>query len=378
MDIKKMQERYPAPAKAIFDAKERALIAERYNLGEVVRALIGERADIGFEREVSQEMNARRHPDRANYGVLSVPYCALERTMTGKNNVSDHITGNGAALVATDLLSGEYINPLAARLVLREAGARFIDGMVGDIAIPKGSNVGAYWITSEDGDATKVSPTFSQVQGTPHTVGAYVDITRKLAIQSALPAQNLIGELILNAIARAIDAAGLGGTGSSGQPLGLVGTSGINEVEDITPDAPKYLDLLNFVAALDDANVNLDALKWLAPAAVRAKLAATIDSTLVKNVAGTENVGAITSARYLCEKNVAADYPLLTSNLCPAKKLILGDFAQLILAGWGEGVDLLVDPYSNSPSGAVRIVAFKDVDVLVRYPEAFAVGTILS
>ena len=95
-------------------------------------------------------------------------------------------------------------------------------------------------------------------------------------------------------------------------------------------------------------------------------------------MAGTENVGAVTSARYLCEKNVVADYPLLTSNLCPAKKLILGDFRQLIIGAWGEGIDLLVDRFSNSTSGTIRVVVFKDVDVLVRYPEAFATGQILA
>ena len=370
MDINKMKEQFAAPAKSIFDAAERALIAERYDISKVLHSLMHRKAVEGFEAEISDEMNARRHPTETNLGAVAVPYCALVRTL-GKGN-------GGAALVATDLLSDEYISPLSERLVLRKAGARFIDGLVGDISIPKGGNVGAYWITSEGNPATKVTPNFTQVNGTPHTVGAYVDITHKLAMQSSLPAQNLVGELILNAVARAIDTAGLCGTGSDGQPLGLVGTTGINEVEDIVPDAPKYLDLLNFVAALDAANIDMDALKWLAPSRVRAKLAATIDAAIVENKAKTENVGAITSARYLCDKNMVADYPLLTSNLCPAKKAILGEFSQLILAGWGEGVDLLVDHYSCSTSGAIRIVAFKDADVLVRYPEAFAIGQILS
>ena len=197
-------------------------------------------------------------------------------------------------------------------------------------------------------------------------------------MQSALPVQNLVGELILNALAREIDKAGLAGTGTDGQPLGLIGTSGVNVVDGITAGSPTYLDLQNFIAALDDANVDMANLKWIAPAKVKAKLASTIDANLVKNVAGTENVGAVTSARYLAEKNQAADYPIETSNLAPAKKLILGDWGQLIIGGWGEGVDLLADPYSNSTSGTIRLVAFKDVDVLVRYPEAFAVGTILA
>ena len=154
MDIEKMKERFAAPKKSIFDQKERELIAERYNIGNVIRRLEGDDSDIGFEREVSAEMNARRSKLNPEKGGITIPYCALVRTL-GKTNVEGVIEGNGGALVATDLLAKEYASPLAARLVLNAAGARFIDGLVGDIAIPKGSNVGAYWITSETGSATK-------------------------------------------------------------------------------------------------------------------------------------------------------------------------------------------------------------------------------
>ena len=38
---------------------------------------------------------------------------------------------------------------------------------------------------------------------------------------------------------------------------------------------------------------------------------------------------------------------------------------------WGT-LDLMVDPYSNSTSGTVRVVALQDVDVAVRHAESFA------
>ena len=48
MDIEKMKERFAAPKKSIFDQKERELIAERYNIGNVIRCLEGDNSDIGF------------------------------------------------------------------------------------------------------------------------------------------------------------------------------------------------------------------------------------------------------------------------------------------------------------------------------------------
>ena len=36
------------------------------------------------------------------------------------------------------------------------------------------------------------------------------------------------------------------------------------------------------------------------------------------------------------------------------------------------GVDVLVDPYTGSSTGATRITVFKDVDVAVRHAESFS------
>ncbi len=57
------------------------------------------------------------------------------------------------------------------------------------------------------------------------------------------------------------------------------------------------------------------------------------------------------------------------SGVCSA--IIFGNWADLLIGEWG-GVDLIVDPYSDSQKGNVRIVAHAFVDVGVRHPESFA------
>lgn len=54
--------------------------------------------------------------------------------------------------------------------------------------------------------------------------------------------------------------------------------------------------------------------------------------------------------------------------------IIFGNFADLLIGMWG-GLDLTVDPYSNSTSGTLRIVALQDVDVAVRHAASFAAAT---
>ena len=57
------------------------------------------------------------------------------------------------------------------------------------------------------------------------------------------------------------------------------------------------------------------------------------------------------------------------SNVCSA--IIFGNWADLMMGMWG-GLDLTVDPYSESTKGTIRVVAFQDVDVALRHAESFA------
>ena len=39
-----------------------------------------------------------------------------------------------------------------------------------------------------------------------------------------------------------------------------------------------------------------------------------------------------------------------------------------------SGLDLMVDPYTHSTSGTVRVVAMQDCDIAIRHPESFSRG----
>jgi len=47
------------------------------------------------------------------------------------------------------------------------------------------------------------------------------------------------------------------------------------------------------------------------------------------------------------------------------------NFNDVIIGQWG-GTDVLVDPYTGSGSGTIRVVVFADVDVAVRHAECFS------
>ncbi len=59
-----------------------------------------------------------------------------------------------------------------------------MSGLVGDVAIPAldGSTT-AYWV-AESGAPTEGAPTVRQITMSPKSVGAYVDLSRRLMLQS--------------------------------------------------------------------------------------------------------------------------------------------------------------------------------------------------
>ena len=58
-----------------------------------------------------------------------------------------------------------------------------------------------------------------------------------------------------------------------------------------------------------------------------------------------------------------------SGSVCSA--LIQGNWNDLIIGNWGT-LDLMVDPYTGSTSGTVRVVALQDADIAVRHPESFS------
>lgn len=369
----------PAPAAkraAIFDAGDEKKIVREYNLLNVIRALAKDgRPDVGFEREISDQIAKANNRDARGFYV---PESVLVRAMTGKTNVASEITGNGAATVEKSLLASQYIDELVGATVLGAAGVATVGGLVGDIAIPKGSAVAAGWIAEKD-NAPSAEPTFSQVEGTPHTAAANAILSRRLVIQSSLAVQNLVGRLIMEAIGRAVETAAFDGTGSDNQPTGLANVTGVSSVA-MTAGKPTKANLVDFWEKVYTANAAGANMKFIGSPAVKALLCKTLDYFGIDatgNKATASVVGGI-GADYLCTREGKVEgFDFLMSALCDAKKLYFGNWSEMMICVW-SGIDMIVDPYTYSAKGAWQVTAFQDCDVIVRHPQAFAIGKALA
>jgi HK97 family phage major capsid protein/HK97 family phage prohead protease len=311
-----------------------------------------------FEFECSRAASQRYGKETS--GVI-IPNDVLnhERAFgTGANGT----TGNGSAVVATNMLAGSFIDILRKKAwVMRRA--RSLAGLVGNVDIPKQvSSTQGYWV-GEMGAPTASAPGVDQISFTPKTLGAFTDISRRLLMQSTPDAEMLVRDDLLAVMALEIDRVAIYGTGGEYQPKGLKYYSGINAVDFATAGAPSYAELVEMETqiALDNADVN--SMSYAFNAAVRGKLKTTLQFPSVNGSNPIWELGGTVNG-----------YSTDTTNQIASGEVFFGNWKDLVIAMWG-GLELTVDPYSNSTSGALRIVTLQDVDLNLRRLESFCYGS---
>ena len=307
------------------------------------------REAAAFEIEASDAAAAKL--GRQSRGI-TIPQDVLRRDL----NVGTASAGGN--LVATDLDAGSFIDLLRNASALDQAGATVLTGLTGNVAIPRQSGAGtAYWV-AESGAPTESQQTVDQVSLTPKTVAAFTDYSRRLMLQSSIDVENMIRTDLATVLALKIDLAGLYGTGSNSEPLGLKLTTGVG-TEDFAAATPTFAEVVALESDVATANALAGSPVYLMNAAMRGGL-----KTKAKDTG---------SGLFVMEGDLVNGYRGVLSNQVASGDLWFGNFADLII-GYFSGLDLMVDPYTHSTSGTVRVVAMQDVDIAVRHPESFTRG----
>jgi HK97 family phage major capsid protein/HK97 family phage prohead protease len=307
------------------------------------------REAAAFEIEASDAAAAKL--GRQSRGI-TIPQDVLRRDL----NVGAATAGGN--LVATELDAGSFIDLLRNASALDQAGATVLTGLTGNVAIPRQSGAGtAYWV-AESGAPTESQQSVDQVSLTPKTVAAFTDYSRRLMLQSSIDVENMVRSDLATVLALKIDLAGLYGTGSNSEPLGLKLTTGVG-TEDFAAATPTFAEVVALESDVATANALMGSPVYLMNAAMRGGL-----KTKQKDAG---------SGLFVMEGDLVNGYRGVLSNQVASGDLWFGNFADLII-GYFSGLDLMVDPYTHSTSGTVRVVAMQDVDIAVRHPESFSRG----
>jgi HK97 family phage major capsid protein len=307
-----------------------------------------------FEFEVSAAGAQKRGKEASG---IFVPYEVLR----GQRDLSKGTPSAGGYLVATEHKPESFIELLRKKSALSRAGVRVLNGLVGDIAIPKQTGgATAYWV-AEAGAPTESQQTFGQVAMSPKTVGAFTDLSRKLAIQSSPDVEMLVKQDLAAVLALAIDLKGLYGTGSNNEPLGIANLgSGLN-TENITDNAPTLAQLISMETSIAADDADVEGMKYIVNSVMRGYLKSTVKFSSTDSQTLWEPGGKING------------YDAIVSNQLTNGDIFFGNFNDMIMGYW-SGLDLNVDTAALATAGGIRVIVLQDVDVAVRHAESFCFG----
>ena len=351
-----------------------------YKISAGIQALCDgnwDRPGAGFAREVSQDI-AKNSVTGGSSRSLFIPYSALNRATYVTSGAT-----TGGNIVATDLRADDFIEALRNNTVMVGLGVQVLSGLVGDVAIPRRSGVASTgYLSSETTAISQAESTFDQISMTPKTLATMSKFSRNMLIQATPGIEQLVRNDLSEGINVGLDLGILNGTGSSGQPTGIMQTSGIGSVAMGTNGGAITVDaLVDLETALmeDNASVNADSISYVTNAKVMGaikKLKTSGGEYLVNNNLQALGRGATPIA--------VNGYPLAMTNQVPSNltkgstsgscsAVVLGDFSQAILGLFGGGVEITVgedsDDFAKNLTSVKAVVAF---DVAVRHAQSFA------
>jgi len=305
-----------------------------------------------FEMECSEA--AQEAYGRTAQGVM------LPAEVMANWNQRDMSAGSDGDLIGEDYRGQDFIDVLRNNSAVMPLATN-LNGLSGDVKIPKKTAAStASFISSEGGAAGESEMTIGNIGLSPKTLGAFTDVTRQLIIQSSLDVENLIRQDLAASMAVAIDDACLEGDGNNGKPTGITNTTGINTVSLTSAAAPTWAEMVSLESAISADNALLGRLSYI----VNPTNYGTLKST-------SKDTG---SGIFIADGNGMNGYPIVSSNQLTANNYVFGNFSDLLI-GFFAGLDLIVDPYTSSSSGTVRVVALQSVDAAVRNPVSFVVGS---
>ncbi|EGI7118185.1 major capsid protein [Shigella sonnei] len=325
-----------------------------FDLNNVIRSLV-DGAALGANEAEYSAMAAGAAMQRgraARGGSVFVPAAALRAAADG--NTKTTLT----AVTDEKLLTESYIEMLLPASCLGRLGVTVYSGLNSPTAIPKmtASSVEAFGFVDENGSAPESKASFANVKLSPKTFAGGNPISRQ-SLKTVPGIATLITDHINKAVRIKLEQLILSDKENARGPAGLV--KQLVDANRVTKKAAfSYKDFLKEIAALTDAGVPAQAIKF----AMSGATAAELESTLKDNgVSG-----------YIIENGKLAGYEVVTSGVIPADHIVLGDFSGITIGEWG-GLELDMDLTTYRDRGAVVPRIFVDLDYVVAQPEALKV-----
>ncbi|WP_022695865.1 phage major capsid protein [Ponticaulis koreensis] len=323
-----------------------------FEMRQVALALDEGRSLDGRTAEIVSELRSK-----GGYRGMPVPWEALELR-----------AGETVASGTPDpIRTVPIIDRLFASSVAAQMGASMINIDSGEVEYPvTSSSVAAGWANGETANVAGPSAyaTVDRPLAPDNTLGIQMRLTRKSLKQSGAGLEQAVRRDMNGAISEALDAAVFQGSGSAGEPTGiLAGASGWSITETDVSAAADYsvfraaaVRFMTANAASGTQNVNL---------LLRPEIFDSMDADLISGTAVsqwdrlTAKIGkVILSSNALAAPtgDPAESSAILTTSV--------GGVPPIYVGTWGA-IDLIRDPFSDAQSGGLRLTALTTMDVTI-------------
>lgn len=309
--------------------------------------------EAGFELEASRAFATR--VGREPQGAYVPPDVLVQRDFLNTGTASE-----GGALVATNLLAGNFIDELRNQLAVLQSGASMMSGLIGNVSIPKQTGGGDHQWLPEGGNVDDSKMTLGTVTMSPKTVASSIPMTRRLLLQSSPDIERVVRADLVTRIALAVDAAALNGDDSPDAPTGLreliEGTA-----LDWEGNLPTFKEMVELETRVRAANAEGRSLGYIYDSGMSGHLKTLpLQSGAPVFVESGDRVNG---------------YGRVRSNQVASGDVFFGNWSDLMIGMW-SGLDIRIDTWTLAASDGLVLRAFQDVDVAVRHVEAFALGQI--
>ena len=342
--------------------------------------LSGDWSAAGFERECSRSVAQKLGKQTQGFFV---PRDVRQRGQWDEQQTRAAYqvgaTATGGAVVATNLLPDFFIEALRNKSQVMNAGATVLDGLIGNVDIPRRITTTTTSWVAEGGVLSEAEATFDKVTLRPKTVGALSKMSRLMLLQSTPAIEMITRSDLMQQIGIGIDVAALGGSGAGNQPTGVANTAGIGGVIMGTNGAAVTLDVaIALETALANSNAPLGSRGYIwntkTVGTLKTLKASTGSYLWTTDAPGQRSGTPLTFNGYpVYVSNQARSTLTKGTSTGVCSELFFGAWSELLIGSWGV-LEILVNPYDSTgfTTGDVLIRAMQTLDIGVRHAASFA------
>ena len=326
---------------------ERLAIAQHLNKEEkkghtfsIIRFLNGAMPGAvldGLEAEMAAEGAKELQRSGIAPKGLVIPAAVFTRSASGQNAGTNSEGGN---LVIT---GQHYVDEVSERLTVFKMGATVLTDLVGNVDLPSVGGVTFAFVNEGVSTSSTKKASVAKATLSPKGIRGHMAVTRDLLAQSSLNVEQILKDRINAAEAACIDKAALAAVVSAAASAGT---------------SFSFANLVAMETAINSANANRGKMGYILP---------TADWGLAKTTVKASGIPAF----ILEPGNTINSYKADFSNQFAANTPIFGNFEDLFIGRWG-GVEILVDPFTMSDTGEIKLQLFSYADVKVALDKSFS------